>query len=102
VFYLLRSSCAWRMLAREFPPWQTVYYHIRKWRLDGRLRQAHDRLREEVRQAEGRLRDPSGAVIDRAKRSRAAGLEDRSADMTGLSASPVGSVTYWYTLVGSC
>jgi putative transposase len=36
----------------------------RKWRLDGRLRQAHDRLREEVRQAEGRQRDPSGAVID--------------------------------------
>jgi putative transposase len=36
----------------------------RKWRLDGRLRQAHDRLREEVRQAEGRVRDPSGAVID--------------------------------------
>jgi putative transposase len=52
------------MLPREYPPWQTVYYHFRKWRLDGRLRQAHDRLREEVRQAEGRVRDPSGAVID--------------------------------------
>ena len=64
VFYLLRSGCAWRMLPREHPPWQTVYYRFRKWRLDGRLRQAHDRLREEVRQAEGRVRDPSGAVID--------------------------------------
>jgi putative transposase len=42
VFYLLRSGCAWRMLPREYPPWQTVYYHFRKWRLDGRLRQAHD------------------------------------------------------------
>ena len=64
VFYLLRSGCAWRMLPREYPPWQTVYYHFRKWRLDGRLRQAHDRLREEVREAQGRARDPSGAVID--------------------------------------
>src|SRR3712207_2919268 len=64
VFYLLRSGCAWRMLPREYPPWQTIYYHFRKWRLDGRLRQAHDRLREEVREAEGRARDPSGAVID--------------------------------------
>jgi transposase len=45
VFYLLRSGCAWRMLPREYPPWQTLYYHFRKWRLDGRLRQAHDRLR---------------------------------------------------------
>jgi putative transposase len=64
VFYLLRSGCAWRMLPREYPPWQTVYYHFWKWRRDGRLRQAHDRLREEVREAEGRERNPSGAVID--------------------------------------
>jgi putative transposase len=41
----LRSGCAWRMLPREYPPWQGVYYHFRKWRRDGRLRQAHDRLR---------------------------------------------------------
>src|ERR671910_664045 len=64
VFYLLRSGCSWRMLPREYPPWQTVYYHFRKWRLDGRLRRAHDRLREAVREAEGREPDPSAAVID--------------------------------------
>ena len=64
VFYLLRSGCSWRMLPREYPPWQTVYYHFRKWRLDGRLRRAHDRLREAVRETEGREPDPSGAVID--------------------------------------
>ena len=43
---------------------QTVYYHFRKWRQDGRLRQAHDRLRATVRESEGRDRDPSGAVLD--------------------------------------
>ena len=64
VFYLLRSGCAWRMLPREYPPWQTVYYHFRKWRRDGRLRQAHDRLRVTVRESECRDRDPSGAVLD--------------------------------------
>jgi putative transposase len=64
VFYLLRSGCAWRMLPREYPPWQTVYYHFRKWRINGRLHQAHDRLREAVREAEGRNQDPSAAVID--------------------------------------
>lgn len=64
VFYLLRSGCAWRMLPREYPPWQTVYYHFRKWRQDGRLRQAHDRLRATVRESEGRDCDPSGAVLD--------------------------------------
>ena len=64
VFYLLRSGCAWRMLPREYPPWQTLYYHFRKWRINGRLHQAHDRLREAVREAEGRNQDPSAAVID--------------------------------------
>jgi putative transposase len=64
VFYLLRSGCSWRMLPREYPPWQTVYYHFRKWRIDGRLRRAHDRLRDAVREAEGRERDPSAAVVD--------------------------------------
>ena len=43
---------------------QTVCYHFRRWRIDGRLRRAHDRLREEVREADGRDRDPSAAVID--------------------------------------
>ncbi len=23
MFYLLRSGCSWRMLPREYPPWQT-------------------------------------------------------------------------------
>jgi putative transposase len=64
VFYLLRSGCAWRMLPREYPPWQTVYYHFWKWRRDGRLRRAHDRLREAVRESEGRKANPSAAVID--------------------------------------
>ena len=55
------------MLPREYPPWQPVYYYYyyyRRWRLDGRLRRAHDRLREEVREAEGRDRNPSAGVID--------------------------------------
>lgn len=77
IFYLLRSGCAWRMLPKEYPPWHTVYYHFRRWRLDGRLRRAHDRLREAVREAQGRNRDPSAAVIDSqvVKTTRAGGPE---------------------------
>jgi putative transposase len=65
VFYLLRSGCSWRMLPREYPTaGQTVYYPFRKWSIDGRLRRAHHRLRTAVREAEGRDRNPSAAVID--------------------------------------
>jgi putative transposase len=42
----------------------TVYYHFRKWRIDSRLRRVDDRLREAVREREGRDRDPSATVID--------------------------------------
>ncbi len=81
VFYLLRSGCAWRMLPREYPPWPTVYYHFRKWRLDGRLRRAHDRLREAVREAEGRDPDASGAIIDsQAVKTTGVGGIDRGYD----------------------
>lgn len=26
IFYLLRTSCQWRLLQREFPVWGTVYH----------------------------------------------------------------------------
>jgi putative transposase len=25
IFYVVRSGCAWRLLAHDFPPWQTAY-----------------------------------------------------------------------------
>ncbi|MBF0177612.1 MAG: transposase [Magnetococcales bacterium] len=35
IFYLIRTACQWRMLPHDFPPWDAVYYHFRKWRKDG-------------------------------------------------------------------
>lgn len=35
IFYVVRGGCPWRMLPHDFPPWGTVYYWIRRWRLDG-------------------------------------------------------------------
>lgn len=68
------------------------YYHFSGWRIDGRLRRAHDRLREEVREAKGCDRDPNAAVIDSqvVKTTRVA----PSAATTGRSASP-GASAVW-------
>ena len=47
---------------------ETLYYHLRQVEdrrpAAPRLRRAHDRLREAVRESEGRDRAPSAAVID--------------------------------------
>jgi putative transposase len=64
VFYLIKSGCQWRMLPKEFPPWQTVYYHFRKWRRLNLLQLPLSWIRRAARVADGRRPSPSAAVID--------------------------------------
>jgi putative transposase len=64
ILYLVRSGCAWRMLPKDFPPWQTVHYYYARWRKDGTLIRIHDALRRQVRVQAGRHPEPSAAVID--------------------------------------
>jgi transposase len=35
ILYILVSSCAWRLMPKEYPPYSTVYYYFSKWRDDG-------------------------------------------------------------------
>lgn len=64
IFYQLRGGAAWRMMPHDLPPWPTVYHYFRHWRISGVWQQIHDRLRGDVREAEGREREPSAAIID--------------------------------------
>jgi putative transposase len=64
IFYLTRSGCSWRMLPHDLPPWGTVHYYYRKWRLDGTWQKIHDTLRDEVRKTQGREESPSAAILD--------------------------------------
>ncbi len=64
ILYLSRTGCSWRMLAHEFPPWGTVHYYYRRFRLEGVWPRIHDRLREQVRQKAGRKPTPSAAILD--------------------------------------
>src|SRR5580693_2970115 len=63
-FYVLRGGCQWRLLPKDFPPYQTVYDYFRSWRLLGTWERLHDRLRGDVREAHGRNREPSAGIID--------------------------------------
>ena len=64
IFYVNRTGCQWRYLPREYPPWQTVYGYFRVWRITGVWERIHDRLRDLVREQEGRERQPTAAIID--------------------------------------
>lgn len=64
IFYLVRTACQWRNLPKDFAPWSTVYHYFRLWKRTGLWEQIHTHLREHLRQAEGRERQPSAAIID--------------------------------------
>ena len=64
IFYLLRTGCAWRLLPHDLPPWRIVYYYFWQWRKTGMWEKIHDTVRGDLRQAEGRQRQPSAGSID--------------------------------------
>ncbi len=64
IFYVSRGGGAWRMLPKNFPPYQTVYRYFRSWSKDGTWQRVHDALRDRVREKEGRETSPSAAAID--------------------------------------
>jgi putative transposase len=64
VLYVLRGGEPWRLLPHEFPPWQSVYDHFRRWRQRGTWRSINDALRTRARMLAGRSPQPHAAIID--------------------------------------
>lgn len=64
IFYRTKAGCQWRMLPKEYPPWQTVYYYFAKWRDDGTFQHINAVLRSLVRVAAGREPTPSAGSMD--------------------------------------
>lgn len=64
IFYVARAGCAWRMLPKEYPPWETVYYYFARFKKDGTWQKIHDALRTRLRVQSGRNPQPSAAIVD--------------------------------------
>lgn len=64
VFYMLKTGCQWRMLPKEFPKWQLVYYYFAKWRDTEEFEYINDMLRENIRKKLGRNASPSAGIVD--------------------------------------
>jgi transposase len=62
--YLVRTGCGWRMLPRDFPPWQTVYWWFRTLMRRFLFSTIHDIALMIDRERQGREASPSGGVID--------------------------------------
>jgi putative transposase len=64
IFYLVKTGCQWRMLPREYPKWQTVYFYFNRWKRDGTLEQIQQQLVEKMRSKAGRKGEPTVAIMD--------------------------------------
>jgi putative transposase len=82
IFYVVRSGCAWRYLPCNYPPWQTVFYHFRRFRLTGRWHLLSTALRRAERERVGRHPDPSAAIMD----SQSIKTVEESAHISGYDA----------------
>jgi putative transposase len=64
VFYVLKGGCSWRLLPKDFPPWETVYWWFGRWRADGTFEHINATLREVLRSRLGRNPLPSASIAD--------------------------------------
>lgn len=64
LLYITVSGVQWRMLPKEYPKWQSVYYYFRNWRKDGTWQRIHDTLRALLRRRKGRHKHPTAGSID--------------------------------------
>ena len=64
ILYFLRAGVAWRLLPHDLPPWQTVYYYLRRWQEEGVWQHVHHALVLADRERSGREASPSAAILD--------------------------------------
>jgi transposase len=62
--YMARSGGGWRMLPKDFPPWETVYWWFRRFVRMLLFRTIHDIALMMDRERQGREASPSGGVLD--------------------------------------
>ena len=64
ILYFLRAGAAWRLMPHDLPPWQTVYYYLRRWQREGVWNRVHHELVMMDRERIGRSASPSAAILD--------------------------------------
>jgi putative transposase len=77
ILYVAREGCRWRSLPVNFPPWEVVYDHFRRWRERGVWEELAQVLARADRRRSGRETAPSVAIIDSQSVKTAGSGEER-------------------------
>lgn len=64
IFYVLVTGCQWRNVPNDYPNPHSVYYHYRKWCLDGTWQRINRAMGYLERRRVGRFPHPSAAIMD--------------------------------------
>jgi putative transposase len=64
ILYPLRTGCQWRRIPSDFPPWGTVWWTFRRWRLEGAWARVHRALHRGARIARGQNPEPAVVIVD--------------------------------------
>lgn len=62
--YVAKGGITWRLIPNDLPPWHTVYEQTQRWLAAGVFEQMVHDLRELLRLAAGRDKEPTAAIFD--------------------------------------
>ena len=64
ILYVVKTGCQWRMLPRDFAPWESVYYYFSVWKKGEIFEIIHEELVEKTRVMKGKKEEPTVGIID--------------------------------------
>ena len=64
LMYVVKTGCQWRMLPKEFPNWQIVYYYLQKWVEAEIFDMLLDSLRSKARVSQGQKARATLGIMD--------------------------------------
>lgn len=64
ILYLVKTGCQWRMLPKDFAPWQLVYYYFNTWKKREVFELIQESLVQKTRVKQGKKEQPTVGIID--------------------------------------